>query len=85
VVTVVLPPAVVGTLLQGQLIPGALHPVQEDRTPALTEVGPAPRLGDPPGGPGDTRMLDGVRGHVCAAENTAQSFRNYYSKHYIDI
>ena len=53
-VTVVLAPSVVGAVLQGQLVTRAVDPVQEHRPAALTEVGPAPRLGHPPGGGGVT-------------------------------
>lgn len=44
VVTVVLLPVAVGTLLQKELVPRALHGIQEDRARTLTEVSPRPGL-----------------------------------------
>lgn len=44
VVTVVLLPVAMGTLIQEELVSGALHGVQQDRSRTLTEVSPRPRL-----------------------------------------
>lgn len=47
VVTVVLLPVAVGTLIQRQLISGALYSIQQDRAGPLPEVSPGPGLSHP--------------------------------------
>lgn len=48
VVTVVLLPLAMRTLIQGQFVSGALHSIKQDRTRTLSKVGPGPGLGHAP-------------------------------------
>lgn len=48
VVTVVLLPLAMRTLIQEELVSGALHSIQQDRTGTLTKVSPGPGLGHTP-------------------------------------